>query len=72
MSQAPLRILGLGRGEVEVGAPADLVIFDPVAEWTAEVFHSRSENSPWRGRRLVGKVRATVADGAVVYREGDQ
>jgi dihydroorotase len=72
MSQAPLRILGLGRGEVEVGAPADLVIFDPVAEWTAEVFHSRSENSPWRGRRLVGKVRATVADGVVVYREGDQ
>jgi dihydroorotase len=72
MSQAPLRILGLGRGEIEVGAPADLVIFDPVAEWTAEVFHSRSENSPWRGRRLVGKVRATVADGVIVYREGDQ
>ena len=32
-------------------------------------FESRSANSPWAGRRVTGRVRMTMAGGAVAYRE---
>jgi dihydroorotase len=54
---------------VSVGSPANLVIFDPEATWTAGDFVSRSSNSPFSGRQLKGKVVATISNGIVVYRE---
>lgn len=71
LSAAPRRILGRQPGFIEVGAPADIVVFDPEARWTAGPFRSRSENSPWRGSEMVGQVRLTVATGEVVHVQGE-
>ncbi|MDX1447969.1 MAG: dihydroorotase [Acidimicrobiia bacterium] len=69
MADAPRRILGQERLRIEPGAQADIVVFSPTDTWTAGGFHSRSENSPWSGTELTGRVRATVAGGEVVYEE---
>ncbi|HSO50517.1 MAG TPA: amidohydrolase family protein, partial [Acidimicrobiia bacterium] len=69
MSAAPARIAGLERhgGVVEPGAPANLVLFDPGRSWVPDGFASKSANSPFTGRELVGKVMATIYEGRVVY-----
>jgi dihydroorotase len=75
MSSNPARILRLDRqgGPIEVGAPANLVVFDPGKEWTVEPsrFASGSRNSPWAGRRLRGGVLHTMFDGRLVVRDGN-
>jgi len=65
MSLAPARILGLPAGTLSVGAPADITIFDPDAEWTVDVnaFQSKSRNSVLDGARLTGRAVATFVDG---------
>jgi len=62
---------GLPTPSLAPGAPANLCLVDLEAEWEvgAAGFESRSANSPWSGRRLTGRVRMTMADGAVAYRE---
>lgn len=67
---APVRALGLDRrisglGTLSVGAPGDVVVIDPVAEWTVEpeAFASKGKNTPLAGRTLRGKVMATVFGG---------
>ena len=65
----PARFYHLPAGEIKAGAAADLVLFDPKAEWTVETpFASRSSNSPFIGEHLPGVVRYTIADGRIVYR----
>ena len=53
------------------GSEANLVLFDPEAEWEAgaEGWESRSGNSCFAGRQLTGRVLMTVAAGAVAYRQ---
>jgi len=72
LSIAPARIAGLdGQGRwLEPGNRANLVVFDPTAEWSPEVFASRAENSPFIGRALRGRVAVTMFDGRVTYRDG--
>jgi dihydroorotase len=52
------------------GSPANLVLFDPNAQWEAgaDGWESRSENSCFAGRELEGRVLMTVASGQVAYR----
>jgi len=73
MSTAPARILGLGDhgGPIEPGRPANLVVFDPAAQWTVEPpFASRSRNSAFLGRTLRGRVLHTMYRGELVVHEG--
>ena len=73
MSTAPARILGASDhgGPIEPGRPANLVAFDPAAEWTVEPpFASRSRNSAFLGRRLRGRVIHTVYAGDLVVADG--
>ncbi len=65
----PARILGVQSGRLEVGAPGDLVVFDPDApvRITAEALKSQGKNTPFLGYELPGRVRATVVAGKVVY-----
>jgi dihydroorotase len=66
MSAAPAALLGLeDQGRIEVGAPANLVVFDPTARWTVDpaTFHSRSRNTPFGGRTLQGRVVETFYRG---------
>ena len=66
----PARLYGLDAGELRVGGPADIVLFDPDEEWTVpESFCSKSANSPFIGERLCGKVKMTICKGEIVARE---
>ncbi len=53
------------------GSEASLVLLDPAAEWEpgAEGWESRSSNSCFAGRRMVGRVLMTVIAGRVAYRQ---
>ncbi|MBV9593283.1 MAG: dihydroorotase [Actinobacteria bacterium] len=74
MSVAPARIGGLaGHGrELEVGAPANLVLVDPDSRWTVSPagLASRSRNTPFAGRSLPGRVVATLLRGRITARGG--
>jgi dihydroorotase len=65
----PERILGLGRGALRPGAPADVTIFSTDREWTYDVNKScsKSRNSPFHGRTFQGGPVATVVSGRVVW-----
>jgi dihydroorotase len=66
----PARILGINRGRLAQGAPADVTIFSTNREWTYDVnkSFSKSRNSPFDGRTFRGGPVATVVRGAVVWR----
>lgn len=73
LSTAPARILGLdGQGTLEVGSPANLVVFDTTTEWTVDPssFASKSENTPFTGRELKGSVLHTFFEGVQTVRDG--
>jgi dihydroorotase len=64
-------VIGLKqRGNLRVGSYADVVIFDAGAEWkfAASESRSKSRNTPFDGVTMLGRVRATVCEGRVVYR----
>jgi dihydroorotase len=76
LTAGPVRAFGLervapGLGTLAVGAPGDVVVFDPEAEWTVEPerFASKGKNTPLAGRRLRGRVVATVYGGKVVFEQ---
>ncbi|HUA87114.1 MAG TPA: dihydroorotase [Bryobacteraceae bacterium] len=65
----PEKILGLGRGALRPGAPADVTIFSTDREWTYDVnkSFSKSRNSPFDGRTFRGGPVATVVGGNVAW-----
>jgi dihydroorotase len=70
MSAQPAALLGLkGRGTLTAGSFADVVIFDPKAEWSYRAKESRSKahNTPFDGWTMQGKVHWTISEGRVVY-----
>jgi dihydroorotase len=70
LSAQPAALLGMkARGTLAVGSFADVVVFDPQAEWVfrARGSKSRSRNTPFDGWTMQGKVRWTVSEGRVVY-----
>ena len=72
ISCAPARILGVQSGRIEIGAPGDLVVFDPEAptRMTPDALKSQGKNTPFLGYELPGRVRATIVAGKVVH-EGE-
>jgi dihydroorotase len=72
LSIAPARIGQLdGQGMlVAEGGPANLSVFDPTVEWTPSTTVSKSENGPYFGLPLRGKVAATIYLGRVTARDG--
>lgn len=70
LSAQPAALLGLkGRGSLAVGSFADVVVFDPKAEWTyrAKETCSKSHNTPFDGWTMQGKVRWTISEGRIAY-----
>ncbi|RYB91307.1 allantoinase AllB [Nocardioides glacieisoli] len=69
MSTTPARRVGLtGKGEIAVGADADLCVFAPEESWTVDVtrLHHKNPVTPYAGRTLTGTVRATWLRGAQI------
>jgi dihydroorotase len=69
MSTDPARVFHLPGGTLARGAPADVVVLDPGAQWTVEpeTFLSKSRNTPFAGRALHGRALLTLVGGAVVH-----
>lgn len=69
MTRKPAQILKLEAGTLGEGALADLCLFDPDEVWTydARAGFSKSSNSPWHGKELRGRVKATYVGGKLVY-----
>jgi len=70
MSAQPAGIVSLqGRGRLSVGSFADVVVFDPAAEWSFEAKRSRSKsrNTPFDGAPMLGRVAYTLSEGRVVF-----
>ncbi|OYX25538.1 MAG: dihydroorotase [Rhodobacterales bacterium 32-66-7] len=65
----PANRLRLPQGRLAIGAPADLVLFDPDAPFLMDRFalRSKSKNTPFDGARMEGKVLATYVAGTQVY-----
>ncbi len=68
MSTRPAEILGVPGGELSVGAPADITIFDPDKEITVDAsqFVSRGHNTPFDGKTYFGEVTATIVGGRII------
>ncbi len=74
MCEGPARLAGLKKrkGAIAVGCDADLVIFNPDAQFSvdpARLYH-RHKLTPYVGRELVGAVEATFVRGQKVFERG--
>jgi dihydroorotase len=57
---------------MSVGEDANVTVFDPDASWIVDRHDlaSRSTNTPYDGRAMSGRVRATIAQGRLVVDQG--
>lgn len=69
LSLNPADRLGLPGGRLSVGAPGDLVLFDPDAPFVLDRFalRSKSKNTPFDGARMEGRVIGTWVGGQRVF-----
>src|SRR5512133_1597891 len=69
MSVNPNKILKTSGGTLTVGAPADITIINPDAEWTVDskYFFSKSRNTAFEGMKLTGYACCTILDGQIVF-----
>ncbi len=69
LSTSPAKRLGLNCGTLAVGAPADMVLFDPDAPWILQEkdLRSRSRNTAFEGARFQGRVLKTIVNGRTVF-----
>jgi dihydroorotase len=70
LTVGPAHVLGYEKlGTLEVGAPADVCLFDLHKEWVVDTakFASKGKNTPLAGQKLKGKVMATFYAGMPTY-----
>lgn len=71
MSTNPAHLIGLkDRGNLTVGSYADLILFQPTAEWNfqATASLSKSKNTPFDQTPMLGQIKATLSEGRIVFR----
>ena len=71
MSAAPARILGLEGGALAEGQPADIMLADLSESYTIDsrAFVSKGKNTPFDGQTVSGRVKCTMVDGSIKFRE---
>lgn len=67
MSYNPAGLYDLNAGYLAENGPADLVVFDPKREWKIQKFLSKSQNSPFKNRKMTGKIELTMSEGKIKY-----
>ena len=70
MSENPAKMLKVKGGNLSLGENADIVIFkDENWTFTEKDIHSKSKNSPFIGMDFKGKVKYTILNGEVTYKD---
>ena len=67
MTCNPAGVLGIDRGTLQVGKPADVTVIDPKAKWTLDKAQSKSKsrNTPFHDIEVTGRAVATIVGGDV-------
>lgn len=67
----PARLIGVERGSLRVGAVADVTIVDPDRTWVydAAAAQSKARNSPFWGRRMIGRATDCLVGGRIRLRD---
>lgn len=70
LTVGPARALGIPRGTLEAGAPADVTVIDPDLGWTVDTqkLQSKSKNTPFAGWQMKGAAVVTIVGGKVVWK----
>ncbi|MFA5156503.1 MAG: dihydroorotase [Candidatus Omnitrophota bacterium] len=65
----PAKILGIDRGTLQIGKPADIMVVSPKDEWIVQKhgLASKSKNSAFIGKKLTGVAEYTVCNGNIAY-----
>ncbi len=73
MSYNPAKVLGIDKGTLNEGKIADIVVIDPEETYTVDVnqFRSKGKNTPFGGMKVSGKVKYTILNGKVVFRDAE-
>lgn len=69
MTENPAKLLGLNRGQIAKGYPADLVLFDPDEPWVLnrDDLKSLAKNTPFDESLFQGRVMRTFVGGKTVF-----
>ncbi|MCC6543511.1 MAG: dihydroorotase [Nitrospirae bacterium] len=70
MSVNPARIIGINKGNIGIGAAADITVINPKTVWVVEAgnLKSKSRNTPFEGWKMRGQISYTIVGGRVVHR----
>ena len=70
-TSGPADVLGLDRGRLRKGGPADITVIDPVRQVTVDPskFRSKSRNTPFGSWKLCGAAVLTIVGGRIVHDE---
>ena len=70
MSVKPAKLLNIDRGNLSIGAVADITIIDPRVTWVVDPaqLKSKGKNTPFEGWKMKGRVTHTIVGGKVVYK----
>ena len=71
MTANPAKIVNVECGRLEEGAIADVTLVDLDEKYVIDKnkFFSKGKNTPFHGREVYGKVRYTIVDGRIKYKE---
>ena len=72
LSCNPAKVLGLDRGSLQPGKPADIAIVNPEKRYRIDKnsFYTKGRNTPFHGMAVQGKVEVTILGGRIVYQNG--
>lgn len=69
LTSNPADILGLPQGRLQIGKPADMVVFDVAKAYDINIhtFHGQAKNSPFHHFPVKGKILQTYVNGRQIY-----
>lgn len=71
MSYNPAKVLGIDKGTLNEGKIADITIINPDEDYVIDssTFVSKGKNTPFDGYKVKGKVKYTICNGNIVYKD---
>ncbi|CDF59347.1 dihydroorotase [Thermobrachium celere] len=74
MSKNPSKLMGLNKGQIDVGFDGDVVLVDLNKKYRVDsrCFVSKGKNTPFNDMEIYGEVVMTIKAGRVVYKRGDE